>query len=131
MTAHGLDLGFRVFVALALVMVVDGAAPARAHSILTSSQPANGETVDQPPLLVLTFNSRVEKALSSLVMAGPHLSEVFIKDQEERPGANVIAFRLPPLAAGPYRVRWKILSADGHVVEGVLSFSVKAPATRP
>jgi methionine-rich copper-binding protein CopC len=31
---------------------------------------------------------------------------------------------LPALAAGRYRLRWRALSADGHVVPGELHFTL-------
>ena len=33
---------------------------------------------------------------------------------------------LPPLAAGAYMIRYKVLAADGHFTENVLRFKVPA-----
>jgi methionine-rich copper-binding protein CopC len=42
-------------------------------------------------------------------------------------GAAAIHVDLPPLAAGSYGLRYKVLAVDGHVTESVLRFTV-APA---
>jgi methionine-rich copper-binding protein CopC len=34
--------------------------------------------------------------------------------------------KVPPLAAGRYGLRYKVLAADGHVTESVLRFTVES-----
>jgi copper transport protein len=44
------------------------------------------------------------------------------------PAKRAIVARLPKLPRGPYTVRWQAMSNDGHVVSGVYTFGVRAPA---
>jgi hypothetical protein len=45
-------------------------------------------------------------------------------------GAGLVTVDLPPLAAGSYGLRYKVLAADGHVTESLLRFTVAEGAAR-
>ncbi len=102
---------------------------AAAHPILVQSIPAAGSSVVPPERLVLRFNSRIEKALSSITLIGEGQKTHARLTPEPAPAPEVLIHRLPVLAPGRYAARWKVLAADGHVGEGVVSFTVVAPAT--
>ncbi len=37
----------------------------------------------------------------------------------------MLVYALPDLSPGRYQVRWKVLSADGHLTEGAVRFVVE------
>jgi len=39
--------------------------------------------------------------------------------------AHVLSFHPPVLGSGSYRAKWRVLSSDGHVTEGVVAFAVR------
>ena len=41
---------------------------------------------------------------------------------------RLLSVALPPLPGGAYAVRYRVLSVDGHVVEGAYSFTVAGGA---
>ena len=94
-----------------------------AHSLIMESVPATGATVTAPPILVLRFNGRIEKSLSSVTLVGPESTAIQLLRQESAYPERLI-HRLPGLTPGPYQVKWKVLSADGHITEGVVTFTV-------
>ena len=46
---------------------------------------------------------------------------------EAASAADRLVVPLQPLTPGVYIVRYRVLAADGHVTEGALRFTVKAP----
>lgn len=101
---------------------------ALAHALVLESSPRADEVVKgSPERIFLRFNSRIEKALSRITLTGPRSRAVPLRVADPDPSLNHLAVRIPPLEPGEYLVRWKVLSADGHVTEGTFRFAV-APA---
>jgi copper resistance protein C len=101
------------------------AATATAHSLLLESAPAAGATVATVPgQLVLRFNNRIEKSLSSVRLrdAGG-VAQPLVIAVDAGPADRVIA-TLPALSPGRWRVEWQVLSTDGHVVSGRFEFRI-------
>ncbi|MFN0153866.1 MAG: copper resistance protein CopC [Gaiella sp.] len=106
-------------------------AAALAHAALQSTIPIRQSSLDESPTEVsLTFDQAV-----TIV---PRSIEVFAADGAVVSGAvvardrgRVLVARLPDLARGAYTVRWRELSADGHIGTGVWTFGVGVPAPSP
>jgi len=101
------------------------AGSAAAHSLLLESSPAAGAALSAPPAqLVLRFNNRIEKSLSTVRLVDGHGAvRPLVIDVGAGPAERVTA-PVPPLAPGPWRVEWQVLSTDGHVVSGRFEFRV-------
>ena len=99
---------------------------AQAHAIILESAPAQGSSGPAPHRLVMRFNSRLERALCSLQLVGPHQRSIALLRPEPDAPPDTLTYPLPPLAAGAYQVRWKVMAADGHVTEGAVAFTVTA-----
>jgi len=108
--------------AAALVLAVAAAAPA--HSILLESVPAPGATVVAPRELTVRFNNRIEKPLSRLRLLDARCEPLPLAAAVADGPADRLTTALPPLAPGVYRVEWRVLSTDGHIVSGGFSFRV-------
>jgi methionine-rich copper-binding protein CopC len=77
-----------------------------------------------PERIELHFNERVQLTALRLRRAGGE--EVGLPRRAIREATYEI-IPLPPLAPGEYRADWRIISADGHAVGGVIPFRVEAP----
>ena len=110
----------------ALFLLVGWARPAGTHGILLASTPKSGETVTVGiSQVVLRFNSRIERALSKLLLSGSSGERVSLAVRlPETQEPNWLTATLPTLPLGLYTVHWKVFSVDGHVTHGSFSFQV-------
>jgi hypothetical protein len=101
--------------------------PAVAHAALVRSAPARRATVSASPARVrLWFSERVEARFSRVSVEDAGGRPVDRQDSQADPeDGKQLSVGLPPLGPGVYRVRYRVLSVDGHVVEGELSFTVR------
>jgi methionine-rich copper-binding protein CopC len=104
------------------------AAPADAHSELRGSIPAAGAVLDgAPESIELQFNERVQLTALRLRRVGG--AEIALPRRAIRESTREV-IALPPLEPGEYRAEWRIISADGHAVGGVIPFRVAEPRSR-
>jgi methionine-rich copper-binding protein CopC len=102
-----------------------------AHALLLESTPRAGDAGPSPARLMLRFNSRIEKPLSTVMLVGgPRNTRIMLLRSEPEAGPDTLVFGLPQLEPGRYRVEWKVLSVDGHFTEGVVNFTVIATPGR-
>ena len=117
---------------LALVVTTCGlaffsTAPALAHDSISSSDPADGAELSASPAQVaLTFTDEVQAVGSQVVVADAAGTQVAA-------GAPAVVgtgatLPLPALANGPYTVTWRVVSSDGHPIDGTFTFTVADPA---
>jgi len=114
--------------AAAVLCAIALAAPeARAHAILVASQPQQNAELAGPEVdFRLEFNSRIDASRSSLQLAKDGAApEALALDHTAEP--NLLVAKVPELAPGAYRLRWQVLSIDGHVSRGDLNFRVRTP----
>ncbi len=116
------------------VALLAGVAPlsprqAGAHAIVLESVPARDAVLHHAPeRVVLRFNSKIEKRLSRITLAAGTAAPVPVSivtdgpDGDAQPDRLVVPLR--PLSPGRYVLRYKVLSADGHITEGALRFTV-------
>ena len=116
-------------VGLLLLAVLSGAPrPATAHALVLESSPRADEVLMvSPRRIFLRFNSRIEKALSRITLTDPAGRAVPLPVAALDPTPNHLVVPVPPLEPGQYLVRWKVLSADGHVTKGAFGFGVGTP----
>lgn len=109
----------------ALAAVILLAADAHAHAVLKKSSLPKSVRSETAQPVVLSFNSAVEPTLSRVVLVDAKGAE---REIPLRAGSarNEIALDVPPLPAGAFGLRYKVLAADGHVTESLLRFSVAA-----
>lgn len=97
------------------------------HAALIRASPAARAALAHAPTRVeLTFSERVEPAYSRASVWDAAGRQVEHQDVTVGPDdPRVLSVSLPPLAPGTYTVRYRVLSVDGHVVEGAFSFAVR------
>lgn len=119
------------WVIAALVALLLIAGPASAHSELESSNPESGAQLDAPPSsIMLTFNEQLQGQTATLgVLAGdndPVQVEGSVQgatvtlDATSGPLAEIIADG----ADGKWAIGYQVVSADGHPIDGTLTFTV-------
>ena len=121
----------RRLLALLLVgVVMTSLSAAQGHSSLVSSTPRNGAVVKTfPTTLSLTFNEEI------LQLAGKEPSRVQLFSPSQRRislGKTTIVREVLTAAVigakrenGRYRLSYRVVSADGHVITGALTFTYK------
>ena len=112
-------------IAIALLAVSLQALPAAAHSPLISSSPADGDVLAAAPQAI-EMKFRGTARLVRLVLTGAQSGEVTLSEQHLMVEKHRHTVALPAITADEYEVRWRALSADGHVVKGSFSFIVSA-----
>jgi len=106
------------------------AAPAHAHNRLVGSTPADGARLDTPPReVVLTFVERLDPRYTQIVVtdAGRQPVPAAPPAVTDTTGSLTLDGRLPD---GTYTVAYRVVSVDGHPVQGAVTFTV-GDATPP
>jgi copper resistance protein C len=119
----------RVLVALAFVVaVLLPAAPAFAHNQLIATRPAAGAKLAEPPAAVtLTFVQPLNPRFTTIVVSDAARRVVPAGAPVVDGGRGTVSFAAPP-GNGGYTVAYRIVSVDGHVVQGSYQFTVADPA---
>jgi len=121
-----------LFAALALSILVPSAASA--HVQLTASTPATGTEAKAPKAVTLTFRMPVNQGTASaaiIMTAMPGMKdhgEMAIRNFTPSWSADgkTLTFTLAkPLPKGTYDVRWQAAAADGHAMNGTVTFEVR------
>lgn len=103
---------------------------AMAHSRISESTPAKDATVTASPTEIsMTFNTNIEN-LSKFKLVnetGEQVPTGDIRVKESTMSGSVAE----PLKNGAYTVKWTIIGADGHAVDGEYAFTVNAPEATP
>lgn len=99
-----------------------------AHAILVKANPAQEATLtDMPEEVLLIFNDSVGQEFLALAVIDPSGKRVDNHDAKlDFTDHSHLRASVSKLAPGRYTVRYRVLSADGHVVSGKYFFDVKA-----
>lgn len=129
--------GVRTSVArlLALLVALCGlaavsVAPASAHDRLLGSDPADGAVLDHSPTqITLTFSDEIE-ALGSQVVVVDTLGNELASGTPTIDGTSA-TLPLGMLTNSGYTVTWRVVSSDGHPIDGTFGFTVDDPTVGP
>lgn len=111
--------------ALMVAAMIGTATPALAHNVLISTDPGKDASVDAGPAkITLTFDAPVQGGdINQISVLGPDKSQW--AEGAVEISSNVVTAAVRPLGpAGIYTVGYRILSADGHPVEGEYTFTL-------
>jgi methionine-rich copper-binding protein CopC len=93
-----------------------------------AAQPAMNSTVVAGELKIrLDFNSRIDQKRSRLSLQRPDGSEIAVALAPDDP-SGVLAGSAQVAGEGRWKLRWQVLSLDGHITRGEVSFSVRDAA---
>lgn len=100
---------------------------ALAHASLLSTLPGQGVTLPRPPVTFqLEFNEPVSPLVMRLVRPSGQIATLTKVTAENK----TVTIAAPPMPdQGSYVLSWRVISADGHPVGGVVSFAVGHPSS--
>lgn len=100
-----------------------------AHAILIKSLPGEDAALSgTPEEIEVWFNEGVGEEYSALAVVDG--SGTRVDNRDGRLGyfdKSYLRVSVPPLAPGVYTVRYRVQSADGHIVSGKFGFSIVQP----
>lgn len=100
-------------------------APARAHDTLISSDPADGAAVEtSPEQITLTYSADLLD-VSPVVRIVDADGETVLEETPTIDGPDAVLDLAEPLPAGEYEIQWRVVSSDGHPIEGTLALTVE------
>ena len=118
---------FRVAL-LSLALLFMGSGPASAHASLVGSDPADGaELAAAPSAITFTFNENIGNP-AYIAVTAPNGSKVDVGDV--RAIDNKVTAALPAVdQKGRYTASYRVVSADGHPVEGTIHYATTTGRT--
>lgn len=111
---------------LLLLFLFAAVTPLQAHAFLEHAVPdVGGKVAHSPNEVRIQFTEAVESAFSKIQVFDSSGQEVD-KGDVDRDSSNhkLLKVSLPPLAAGTYKVVWRVVSVDTHVTKGSYTFRV-------
>ena len=104
-----------------------------AHTVLRTSEPANGAVVSEAPRVIrLTFSEAPHLSFTRVELVGPDSQPVALsalRVAAPDSARTVVVDIIGTLVAGAHRIHWQITSADGHPVRGTVAFRIAEDAT--
>lgn len=96
------------------------------HASLLSSEPAAGSVViARPTRIRLVFSEPIEASLSAVSLVNTSGDSFTLSAAADPLDVHAVVAPAPALVAGIYTVRWHVVSADGHRVDGSFSFTLE------
>ena len=96
-----------------------------AHSQLTEILPKDNVTYnDVPPHIEMKFKSEV-KIVRIEMMRIDNKEKIVLDTNSVQNKSKEYIIPMPQLDAGLYRIEWRALSPDGHIIKGKSEFEVK------
>ncbi|WP_010532594.1 copper resistance CopC family protein [Brachybacterium squillarum] len=127
---RALPASLLALLAALLVAAVMIPAPALAHDTLVSADPEDGASFEtSPEEVTLTYSADILD-VGPVVQIADAEGETVAELTPEVDGPEVTAAIEDSLPAGDYAVQWRVVSSDGHPIEGTQTFTVEQdPAT--
>jgi methionine-rich copper-binding protein CopC len=115
-------------IVLCLVLLIIGSAPASAHAALIDSDPEDGSSLDAAPTMItLTFSEEIGNP-AFIAVTAPDGTKVRVSGVKAVD--NTVTATVADIGEkGRYGASYRVVSADGHPVEGTLSYTVTSGRT--
>ncbi|WP_053204533.1 copper resistance CopC family protein [Jiangella muralis] len=112
------------------------AAPAAvAHDQLVASTPEDGDTVSTPLTAIeLVYSNSISAEFTQVAVTGADGTEY--QDGDPDVVGDTVTQAVRQLPDGAYTIAWRVVSSDGHPIDGVIEFTVTGagpadPASTP
>ncbi len=115
-----------------LVVALAFPAAAAAHATLDRTTPHFGKRLEHSPAAVRLLFDQSVKALPNAIDVFTAKGRMVSGPSRSSGDKRTVSAPVSYLSRGAYTVRWRVVSADGHVVSGVFTFGVRhraPPAT--
>lgn len=116
-------------VGLALLLFFIWPMSLSAHAVMVKSSPEKDSTISRSPKKIdVWFNEKVRGAHKSLAVTDSAGKRVDNKDVKQKLlDQSHIFTSIPDLPPDTYTVRYRVMSADTHVISGKFSFTIQKP----
>jgi copper resistance protein C len=112
----------------AVLAVLLPGTPAWAHAQLVGSDPAKDATLSRAPASVtLSFSERLEPEFATIVVSDAARQRIAASPATVDAERSTVRLT-QPLRNGTYTVAYRVVSVDGHTVQGSYLFTVTDPA---
>jgi len=108
------------------------------HATLVSSEPAaNSRLASSPTHVRLVYSEPVEGKLAKVTLVPSAGGPIVLRAGADPRDVHAVVAQVDSLGPGTYKVEWRVVSADGHPVDGTFTFAVgdttlgTAPTTSP
>jgi copper transport protein len=96
-----------------------------AHATLVSSEPAaNSRLTASPSRIRLVFSEPVEGHLARVTLVPASGQPRRLSADADPRDVNAVIAIIDSISPGGYRVNWRVVSADGHPVDGTFTFTL-------
>lgn len=120
-------LALGVVAGLAVLGVVG---PAQAHDQILSSAPESGAKLDTAPTQIkLTFSETPMEDSAKMVAATSGGQKIPLDEPTVK--GKVVTVPWPTQDAGSFDVNWRVVSSDGHPINGTIAFQVLGSTESP
>ena len=100
--------------------------PAHAHAVVVKAEPSpKSELVMSPAVVRVWFSEAVEPERTRLELLDAKGATVRADRVNTPADRKIVMIRPATLGAGTYTVQYRVVSGDGHVVEGRYGFSIR------
>ena len=118
-----------VALGIAVLAVLALASPAGAHAALDTTEPAAGAILDAPPDAVTLHFTEAVQADDDAVRVFDAARQRVDRGTVEKVDGRTIRVALDDIGDGGYVVAWKVVSADGHPINGGFTWRVGDAST--
>lgn len=119
-------------VLLAAAAALLPALPAAAHDELVSTDPAADAVLDAlPPQITFSYSADVLPDAGATVVEVTDVSGASLTDGAPQVSGTDVTQALAGTASGVVSVKWRVVSSDGHPIDGEFAFTVPAAAPTP
>ncbi|SIR63638.1 copper resistance CopC family protein [Microbacterium sp. RURRCA19A] len=113
--------------AVALAAMLVPASPAFAHDELVSSDPSADAVLDAlPAQITLSYSADILDSDGASVIQVTDATGTSLTDGAPTVSGTVVTQALAGSASGAVTVVWRVVSSDGHPIDGTFSFTVPA-----
>ena len=99
--------------------------PSAKHATLVSSEPAaNSRLATAPTQIRLVYSEPIEGKLAKVSLVPASGTPIVLRAGGDPRDVHAVIAPVDALSAGTYKVEWRVVSADGHPVDGSFSFTV-------
>jgi copper transport protein len=99
--------------------------PSAKHATLVSSEPAANSYLASPPTRVrLVYSEPIEGKLAKVTIVPATAAPMVLRAGADPRDVHAVIAPVDALGPGSYKVEWRVVSADGHPVDGTFSFTV-------
>ena len=109
---------------LGLLGITVGATPAFAHDQLSASDPPAGAQLESAPEQVSLQFSDTVLTIGAIVLVADTDGTSWADGDPILDGPTVTARLADGMPDGAYEIRWRVVSADGHPISGVIPFTI-------